>query len=154
DLDRAERLRRQPGRDEEDLGRIRARPAEDVDPGEVRAIQRALVLDAEATDPAQAISEAPPADVGGGDQPRHRDRRRRARPGWPVPVVQRLCPAGEARRRVPPAHPILYAGGPLREQPGIAGQFSLLSRGRRLWGGPRPQARQYLYVHLRPDLLR
>ena len=46
---------------------------------------------------AQALPEAAPADVGGGDQPRHRDRCRRARHGQPWPHLRRLRRAGRRR---------------------------------------------------------
>ena len=63
-----------------------------------------VLVDARAHHPAQALPEAAPADVGGGDQPRHRDRRRRPRPGQPRPHLRGLRGAGEEDQRVPPAH--------------------------------------------------
>ena len=77
-LDRARRLPRQSRRDQEDLGRVRPLPAQDVDPGAL-LVSGPVVVDAAADDPAQALSEAASAAVGRGDQPRHRNRRGRAR---------------------------------------------------------------------------
>ena len=79
DLERARRLSRQSRRDQEDLGRIRALPAEDVDAGALR-LPGPLVVDAGARHHPQAVPEAASADVGGGHQPGHRDRRGRTRP--------------------------------------------------------------------------
>ncbi len=103
DLDRARRLRRQSRHHQEELGRVRALPAQDVDAGDLLLSGRVLV-DAGAHHPAQAVPEAAPADVGGRDQPRHRDRRRRPRAGQPRPLLRGLRGAGEEDQGVPPAH--------------------------------------------------
>ena len=97
-LDRARRLPRQPRHHQEELGRVRALPAEDVDAGDLLLRGRVLV-DARAHHPAQAVPEAAPADVGGGDQPGHRDRRRRPRPRQPRPHLRGLRGAGEEDQR-------------------------------------------------------
>ena len=95
--------RRDPDDDEEDLGRDRALPAEDVDAGALQLPGRGI-LDAVARDPAEALPEAAPADVGGRHVARHRARRRRPRHGQPRPDLRRLRRAGEEDRRVPPPH--------------------------------------------------
>ena len=97
-LDRARRLRRQSRHHQEELGRVRALPAQDVDAGDLRLPGRVLV-DARAHHPAQALPEAASADVGGGHQPGHRDRRRRPRPGQPRPVLRGLRASRRRRSR-------------------------------------------------------
>ena len=59
----------------------------------------------ERDDPAQGLPAAAPADVGRGDDARHRARRRRPRPRQPRAHVRSVRRAGEAHRRVPAAHP-------------------------------------------------
>ena len=78
DLDGARRLPGRPGRDEEDVGRVRPRDPEDVDAGALR-VRGPVVLDAGARRAAQADPEAAPADVGGRDVTGNRARRGRAR---------------------------------------------------------------------------
>ena len=104
DLDRARRLPRQSRHHQEELGRVRALPAQDVDAGDLLLPGRVLV-DAGTHHPAQALPEAAPADVGRRHQPGHRDRRRRPRAGQPRPLLRGLRRAGEEDQGVPPAHP-------------------------------------------------
>ncbi len=87
------RLRREPRRHQEDMGRVRPRDPEDVDPGTLR-LERADVLHARAGRAAQADPEAAPADVGGRDVSGHRDRRR-----GPGPRLSRAVPRGFRRTR-------------------------------------------------------
>ena len=134
DLDRDRRLRGRSRRHQEGLGRVRARAAEDVDAGDVRA-PRALLLDARARDPAQAAPEAASADVGDRDEPGHRARRRRPRPRLPRRRHRELCRAGAPHARVPPAHPAVRARRRGRERPRRDPQLPVLPRGRR---GPPP----------------
>ena len=130
-LDRAGRLRRQSRHDQEELGRVRALPAQDVDAGDLLLPGRILV-DAGTHHPAQALPEAASADVGGGHQPGHRDRRRRARAGQPRPLLRGLRGAGEEDQGVPPAHPVVRAGRRLRERAGRHHQLPVLPRGREI----------------------
>ena len=62
------------------------------------SLRRPLLLDARAQRAAEAVREAPPADVGGGRQPRHVREGRRARPRRPL-LHRRLAGEDGAARR-------------------------------------------------------
>ena len=123
-----------PDRHEEGLGRVRARAAEDVDAGDVSSHDGTLLLDARARGAAEAAPEAAPADVGDGDEPRHRARRRRPRPRLPRRRRGELRRAGAPHARVPPPHPALRAGRAAGQRPRGDPQLPLLPRGRRRRG--------------------
>ena len=99
-----------PDDDQEELGRVRAMPSQDVDVGAVRLRGRVLV-DAVADHPAQGVPAAAPADVGGGDEPGHGAGRRGPRARQPRPHVRPVRRAGEEDRRVPAPHPALQPVG-------------------------------------------
>src|SRR5262249_22147606 len=129
--------RSRPRRHQEGLGRVRARAAEDVDAGDVRA-PRPLLLDARASGAAEAAAEASSAAVGDRDQPGHGDRRRRPRARLPGRRHSELCGAGASHARIPSAHPALRAGRRRRERPRRDPELPLLPRGcgRRCPGRP------------------
>src|SRR5262245_59704596 len=148
DVDGAGGLQRQPRRHEEELGRVRALPAEDVDLRAVR-LQGRVLVDAVAHHSPQGLSAAASTALGRGDQPRHRARRRGSGHGKPRLDVRPVRRAGEEDRRVPPPHPALHAGGRIRERSGEHDQLPVLPRGRR--GGAEPRAANGRYVQLPRD---
>ena len=130
-LDRARRLRRQSRHDQEELGRVRALPAENVDAGDLLLPGRILV-DARTHHPAQALPEAASADVGRRHQPRHGDRRRRARAGQSRPLLRGLRRAGEEDQGVSAAHQDVRAGRRFRQRTGRHDQLPVLPRRREI----------------------
>ena len=98
DVDGAGRLQRRPRRHQADLGRVRPGAAAHVGGRTVR-LRRRVLLDARAQRAPQAAAEAPSADVGDGDQPWHRARRRRAGPRLPRRGRRRPTPSRSAGPR-------------------------------------------------------
>ena len=142
---RAERLRRRPRRDQEDLGRVRPGDPQDVDAGALR-LGRPHVLHARAGHPAQAAAEAAPADVGGGDVARDRGRRGGPWAGVPGLVAGGVRRLGEEGGELPTPDPGVRPGRRLRQRQGADGQLPVLLRGRR--PGPAQRAEGGLHVQL------
>ncbi len=110
DVDRARRLRRRSRHHQEGVGRVRAGAAEDVGRRAVRARRRGLLHARAQRDP-QARPATPSADVGHGDEPGHRARRRRPRARLPRGRLRRLRRAGAPHHGVPPPDPAVRPGG-------------------------------------------
>ena len=105
DVDRAGGLRRRPGPDQEDVGRVRPGDPADVDEGRLR-LRRHRLVDARAQRAAQARAGAPPAAVGHGHHTGDRARCRRSWARVPRGGGGELRRAGAAHGRVPPPHPV------------------------------------------------
>ena len=123
-------FRAEPRRDQEDVGRVRARHPEDVDAGTLQ-LGGPVVLDARARSAAEAGAEAAPSDVGRGDLARHRARRRRSRPRVSRPRTRRLRRVGEEGEVVPAPRPALRPGRLVRERQGVDDQLPVVRRRRR-----------------------
>ena len=127
-VDRARRLQRRSRRHQEDVGRVRARPAPQMWARRAVRLRRLAASRCRSATCCPSRCRSPPADVGDGDQPGHRARR--GRPGSRLPRRggRRLRRAGAADPGVPPPHPALRPGGRRGQRPGHHPELPLLPR--------------------------